>query len=86
MFFHLTLKFIHRNTTISVCIHLFEEKFNLFFGDFRMNVFEKRCKLIVFELFLIFETKSLNQFNKVNVIRIDLETQFSHYSFKLIFE
>ena len=86
MFFHLTLKFIHRNTAISICIHLFEEKFDFFFGDFWMNVLEKRCKLIIFELFLIFEAKSLNQFDKINVVRIDLETKLSHYSFKLIFE
>ncbi len=86
MLFHLCLELFERNRTIRIDVHLLEKEFYLIFCYFRMNMLQKLRKLLVVQLLVPLEPKTIQQTVKVNVLGVYLEPQLPHNSFELILE
>lgn len=55
MFFHLSGQLFHRDGSICIGIHLFEEKFDLLFQYFGMNMSNELSEFFVVELCMVFK-------------------------------
>ena len=84
MLFHLSLELLERNRTIRIDVHLLEKEFYLIFCYFRMNMLQKLRELLVVELLVPLEPKTVQQTVKVDVLGVYLEPQLPHNSFELI--
>lgn len=75
-----------RDRSVFVGVHLFEEKLDFVFGNIGVNVPQEIAKLRKVELLLVLHAHALQQFVEVDILGVDLETQFGHDHLQFILE
>lgn len=71
---------------IFVGVHFLKKKLDLILGDARVNVLQKVTEEGEGELLLVVDSHAVEQLVEVDVLGVDLETQFSHHHLQLVLE
>jgi len=79
VFFHLGGKFLERDFSVTIVIHLFKEEVYLLFDDSRVNDLQKLRKLVEVKFMIWLQAHAVQKFVKINVFGVDLKPKLRHH-------